>query len=713
MGWRRFCISFKTSRDLCQSLASVARRLCTSYVHPSGLSAFVAGRLMALDKSPGVRPIGIGEVARRIICKAILSIINPDILEAAGPLQLCAGHDSGCEAAVHTIRHLYSDSNIEGLLLVDASNAFNCLNREVALRNVLYQCPSLGRVLINTYRDGINMYIGGESIMSLEGTTQGDPMAMAMYALGTLPLIDRSNPYNLVQQVWYADDGTAGGSLSNLLEWWHQLIELGPKYGVYPNATKSTLLVKPEYLQDAQQLFSNYDLKITSDGAHVLGSPVGTREFINKWVTDKVQSWVDEIHCLANISLSQPQSGFSALTHGVMNRWTYVFRTCPNTEALLLPLEEAIRTVLIPSITGQNAPNDLLHELFTLPCRLGGLGIPNPSQVSNEQYSNSMLVSSPLISLLLLQCHHIPPELYTSQFEAKQTIRSNRAQFLSDKVATIRDSLSPPLQKLFDITNEKGSSTWLSVVPLKSHGYHLHKGAFRDALCLQYGWDPPHLPDSCTCGASFSIDHALNCPCGGFPSLRHNELRDITASLMREVCKNVTIEPVLQPLSGETLHPRSAIRENDARSDVRAEGFWSCRRQQAYFDIKVFNPTASTYRNKSLRACHRSLEAGKRRDYQDRIINVEHGSFSPIIFSTSGGMGPTASVVYKRLASLLSLKRDEHYSKTMLFIRCQLGFALLRSSIRCLRGSRSTFTPDIANTDIDLALVEGRVSYGG
>ena len=189
MGWRRFCISFKTSRDLCQSLASVARRLCTSYVHPSGLSAFVAGRLMALDKSPGVRPIGIGEVARRIICKAILSIINPDILEAAGPLQLCAGHDSGCEAAVHTIRHLYSDSNIEGLLLVDASNAFNCLNREVALRNVLYQCPSLGRVLINTYRDGINMYIGGESIMSLEGTTQGDPMAMAMYALGTLPLL--------------------------------------------------------------------------------------------------------------------------------------------------------------------------------------------------------------------------------------------------------------------------------------------------------------------------------------------------------------------------------------------------------------------------------------------------------------------------------------------------------------------------------------------
>ena len=138
LGWRRFCTSFKASRDLCHSLASVARRLCTSYVDPSSLSAFVAGRLIALDKNPGVRPIGVGEVARRIICKAILALLNPDILEAVGSLQLCAGQDSGCEAAVHFIRHLYSDPSTDGLLFVDASNAFNSLNREVALRNILH-----------------------------------------------------------------------------------------------------------------------------------------------------------------------------------------------------------------------------------------------------------------------------------------------------------------------------------------------------------------------------------------------------------------------------------------------------------------------------------------------------------------------------------------------------------------------------------------------
>ena len=97
--------------------------------------------------------------------------------------------------------------------------------------------------------------------------------------------------------------------------------------------------------------------------------------------------------------------------------------------------------------------------------------------------------------------------------------------------------------------------------------------------------------------------------------------------------------------------------DDNARSDVRAEGFWDCRQQHAYFDVKVFNPIAATYRNKTLKSCYRRLEAGKRREYQDRILNVEHGSFSPLIFTTAGGMGPTASVVFQRLASLLSAKR--------------------------------------------------------
>ena len=105
VAWRRMCTSFqRNSDDLCEALASVARRLCTRFVDPSGLTAFVACRLIALDKCPGVRPIGVGETARRVIAKAVLSVIRNDIQEAAGSLQLCAGQLSGCEAAVHSTR---------------------------------------------------------------------------------------------------------------------------------------------------------------------------------------------------------------------------------------------------------------------------------------------------------------------------------------------------------------------------------------------------------------------------------------------------------------------------------------------------------------------------------------------------------------------------------------------------------------------------------
>ena len=87
--------------------------------------AFVACRLIPLDKQPGVRPIGICEVLRRIVGKAVLKVVSPDVLRAAGPLQLCAGQDAGCEAAVHALRELFEQADTDAVLLVDASNDKN------------------------------------------------------------------------------------------------------------------------------------------------------------------------------------------------------------------------------------------------------------------------------------------------------------------------------------------------------------------------------------------------------------------------------------------------------------------------------------------------------------------------------------------------------------------------------------------------------------
>ena len=269
--------------------------------------------------------------------------------------------------------------------------------------------------------------------------------------------------------------------------------------------------------------------------------------------------------------------------------------------------------------------------------------------------------------------------------------------------------LSSSLHRSVLLSSESGSSCWLTALPLSEHDFALHKGAFRDALCLRYGWQPPLLPSSCVCGKRFTIEHALGCPCGGFPSIRHNELRDITAERLTEVCHGVGVEPTLQPLTGEQLSYRSANVEDGARLDVVAEGFWD-HRQKAYFDVKVFNPLAPTYSSISLSQCYRRAELEKRRLYEERIREIEHGSFTPLVFSCSGGMGPLATIVYRRLASLISEKSSQSYSMTLYWLRCKLSFSLLRSAITSLRGSRSSYHRfKFSDTAIDLACAESRL----
>ena len=219
--WRRLCTSFKSgSASLCQSLAEVAKRLCSSLIDPKGLAPFLAYRLIALDKCPG----GIGDTARRIITKAVLVVVRGDIQDAAGSNQLCAGWLSGCEAAVHSVRECFLEDDTEAILLVDASNAFNSINRMSALHNIRHLCLSITKILTNCYRAPTKLFIDGDFNYSQKGTTQGDPFGMPMYALATMALIRKLT--TSVKQTWYADDTAATGKIADLLVWWDEITRL-------------------------------------------------------------------------------------------------------------------------------------------------------------------------------------------------------------------------------------------------------------------------------------------------------------------------------------------------------------------------------------------------------------------------------------------------------------------------------------------------------
>ena len=250
--------------------------------------------------------------------------------------------------------------------------------------------------------------------------------------------------------------------------------------------------------------------------------------------------------------------------------------------------------------------------------------------------------------------------------------------------------LDDTLRRAVDLATEKGASSWLTSLPLTEFGFTLHKSAFQDALALRYGWPPSHTPNHCDCGSKFTIDHCLSCPKGGFPSLRHNEIRDHTARLLTEVCHDVRVEPNLQPLTGEVFSGASSNIQDGVRLDIVASGFWGGRYERTFFDIRIFNPHAPSNRSCPLPSCYRKHEKIKKRAYEQRILEVEHASFTPLVFSASGGLAKEATTFYKNLASHLAEKRDNAYSSTMNWLRCLLSFSLLRSAIQCIRGARSS-----------------------
>ena len=446
-------------------------------------------------------------------------------------------------------------------------------------------------------------------------------------------------------------------------------------------------MVKEPLISQAQKIFEATGVQITTEGCRLLGAPLGTDAFCQSFLQDKVSSWTSQLSTLATVARTQPHAAYTAFTKAFVGRLVFIAHCVPNVSSFLAPVEEAILSKFLPSLTGRSSPSDDVRALLALPPRLGGLGIINPTASLKEEYAHSKSVCAPLTALILEQRSSLG-NVCDIVIRNKDEASCHRRKALAATASTTKLALSPSLQRAVDVCSERGASHWLLALPLDQHGFSLSKGSFRDALCLRYGWRPDHLPTQCVCGKPFDVDHALSCSRGGYTILRHNELRDVTASLLSEVCHDVQVEPPLIPLSGETLLGRSANASDEARLDIGARGFWNDRFSRTLFDVRVFHPNAMSAQATALSSQYAKHERLKRREYEERVREVEGASFVPMIFSTAGGMGPAATITFKRLANLLSEKLDVSYSGMINFIRCRLSFALLRSAITAMRGSR-------------------------
>ena len=169
-------------------------------------------------------------------------------------------------------------------------------------------------------------------------------------------------------------------------------------------------------------------------------------------------------------------------------------------------------------------------------------------------------------------------------------------------------------------------------------------------------------------------------------------------------------EPHLLPVTNETFQNRTANTSTEARLDIKARGFWQ-RNQTAFFDIRVTHVNSSS--QKTTEQIFKSHEANKKREYLERILNIEHGVFTPLIFGTNGGMGKECQMFLKQLATTLAEKSEQKYDDIITWLRTRISTEILKSAVTCIRGSRvPSYKPTTVATNdgFELLNTEARIN---
>ena len=679
--WKAMLLRYGShSLKLRNSIALLTRKISNEIVEWDTIRALVAKRGIALDKCPGIRPIGIGEVLQRIIAKAMVITTGVDVQEACGADQLCNGVKCGIEAAVHAMTQCFQNDKYEGLLLIDAKNAFNTLNRPLALWNARLLWPRCARFLFNNYRGYPTIVIkdNKEYILSKEGTTQGDPLAMLFYAIGILPLVKKCKDNSKYIQNWYADDSACIGELNNIKSWLETLMNEGPKFGYYPEPTKSFLVVKESSRKKAEYLFKHLNINIVTSH-RFLGGIIGNEDEKNEYIKSKIDDWTDCIKKISKAAEKYPQSAYASFTKSLQCEWSYLQRVTNITPETYTPIREAILTHLIPAILGRESSHSE-QELFSLPPRLGGLALKNPLEEAKSNYYTSINANNILINAILTGCelnnsNHEDHVRYVISEQKKVKNVANRMNSLN-----IINEMPEKAQKSLQRILTTKSSQWLTIVPSIINNTDLSATQFRDALAMRYGREPENLPrvcDGCD-GAEFNITHALNCKKGGLVKRGHDQHRDDIKGWAELAWGKATIEPIMQE---STLNQQALI------ADIMIDNVWEPVKR-AFFDVRIVNADAASYEShKSWSSISQMHSKEKHRKYNLAAEDLR-ASFTPLIISCDGVIAKEYESFVKQTATKLCEKWHKPYSVIIAWLKTKIQISLIRAVSIRLRGTR-------------------------
>ena len=318
--------------------------------------------------------------------------------------------------------------------------------------------------------------------------------------------------------------------------------------------------------------------------------------------------------------------------------------------------------------------------------------MPRLEDATRHQLRSSRRITSPHVAAIVSQ-RDTMLEQNADGHTLDDLLSENRSEKSERRKLKIKnvDEKAPLEMKQFILqARDRGASSWLNAMPIEELDFQLNKEEFRDALRLRYNMKLDNLPTYCPFGNRFNASHALDCKKGGFIHERHDNIKDTLTKLLSRVCHDVESEPHLIPVTNERFQLKSANITDDARLDIKAKSFWT-KGQTAFFDVRVTHVNSNSQSGLPTEKVFRQHEMAKRREYMQRILDVENGSFTPLVFGTNGGLGEECTKFLSELASKIAKKDDKSYAHTITWIRTRLSFDIMKSALACIRGSRTPF----------------------
>ena len=731
------CSRKAASKRLRDALVKFTNWSFNNYTPWASHRELVACRLVALDKEPGVRPIGIGDIFRRFIAKVLLLHTGTEAMEACGADQLASGIPAGVEAGITYMRTKwedFADDDDFGCMQFDAENGFCMMNRLHLLWTIRHRWCSAYHFSHNCYQNATTLRIlpfeTGQDVVDLlsrNGVIQGCPFAMIAYGIGTLPMLDELNKY-LAQveedddgdpsskgKVMFADDLTVCGSMKVLEGAAEVVNNYGAPRGYFNNDEKTEVLVRANNhsLPKAEAILGSR-FKIVTSARHLGGYLCSNPDDMEQHIGELTEQWERELEILSAFALHHPQAGHTIMQKVLQAKWTHTLRSNPGAGPLFEQLSFDVKNKYLPALFGDFIDDPQVRDdrfnQATLPYKYGGLSIMDPVREADRCHSESLQLTDYLVKAMKNETAFDVGQCLSLAKATRISCRDSRRSMHQDRHAQLLSVATPAQQRV--LQRATCNSNHRSVQPSTKWGTVIPRVAFRDQLNIDFGRVPIDLMRTCDgCGKEFTVSHALTCPLGGMAIGRHDELRDELGILCQQALTQtaVRVEPMIHPIQAEVTasvedddnsnaaiqeHNNhnpvpialTTVRENQRRGDLDVRSL-NENGVSTIIDITVVDTDSPSYIHLPPMEVLKKKAIEKRQKHEE-ACKQNNKIFIPFVMSVDGCFDEEAKGLMRNLARRLSEKWEAPFSVVANYIYSRMSVALVRANNRCLRGSR-------------------------